>query len=143
MDTDIAEKLEGQIESQELTLKELFAADPERAQKMTVTAAGWTLDYSKNLVDAPTLKLLIKLAEKANLKAEIEKMFTGEHINKTENRAVLHTALRSTKTSGLTSTLPSLMPLMTIPYSSGILSWNTSIMTRDSTPKSRAGRCRR
>ena len=102
MDTDIAEKLEGQIESQELTLKELFAADPERAQKMTVTAAGWTLDYSKNLVDAPTLKLLIKLAEKANLKAEIEKMFTGEHINKTENRAVLHTALRSSKTSGLT-----------------------------------------
>ncbi len=102
MDTDIAEKLEGQIESQELTLKELFAADPERAQKMTVTAAGWTLDYSKNLVDAPTLKLLLKLAEKANLKAEIEKMFTGEHINKTENRAVLHTALRSSKTSGLT-----------------------------------------
>ena len=101
MDMDIAEQLEGQIESQELTLRELFAADPARAQKMTLTAAGWTLDYSKNLVDAPTLKLLLKLAEKAKLKEEIERMFTGEHINRTENRAVLHTALRSAKTEGL------------------------------------------
>ena len=101
MDIDTAEQLEGQIESKALTLKELFAEDPNRAEKMTVSAAGWTLDYSKNLIDEPTLKLLFKLAEKANLKAEIEKMFTGEHINKTENRAVLHTALRSSKTSGL------------------------------------------
>lgn len=101
MDIDIAERLAGQIESKELTLRELFDADPDRAAKMTVSAAGWTLDYSKNLVDEPTLKLLLRLAEKADLKAEIERMFTGEHINRTENRAVLHTALRSSKTSGL------------------------------------------
>lgn len=101
MDIDTAERLAGQIESKELTLRDLFASDPKRAEKMTVSAAGWTLDYSKNLVDEPTLKLLLKLAEKADLKAEIERMFTGEHINRTENRAVLHTALRSAKTSGL------------------------------------------
>ena len=101
MDIDTAEQLEGQIESKALSLKELFAADPKRAEKMTVSAAGWTLDYSKNLLDEPTLKLLLKLAEKANLRAEIERMFTGEHINETEDRAVLHTALRSGKTAGL------------------------------------------
>ena len=102
MDIDTAERLEGQIESNPLTLRELFAADPDRAAKMTVSAAGWTLDYSKNLLDEPTLKLLLRLAEKADLRAEIEKMFTGEHINRTENRAVLHTALRASKKSGLT-----------------------------------------
>ncbi len=102
MDIDTAELLEGQIESHALNLKDLFAADPARAEKMTATAAGWTLDYSKNLIDAPTLKLLLRLAEKANLKDEIEAMFNGEHINRTENRAVLHTALRSSKTEGLT-----------------------------------------
>jgi glucose-6-phosphate isomerase len=101
MDIDTAELLAGQIESREMNLKELFAEDPKRAEKMTVSAAGWTLDYSKNLVDEPTMKLLIRLAEKANLKQEIENMFNGEHINKTEDRAVLHTALRSSKTSGL------------------------------------------
>ena len=52
MDTDTAEQLEGQIESHDLKLKELFATDPGRAAKMTVSAAGWTLDYSKNLLDA-------------------------------------------------------------------------------------------
>ena len=101
MDTDTAEQLEGQIESHDLKLKELFATDPGRAAKMTVSAAGWTLDYSKNLLDTQTLTLLLKLAEKANLKTEIENMFTGKHINQTENRAVLHTALRSSKTTGL------------------------------------------
>lgn len=101
MDIETAELLAGQIESRDLILKELFAEDPKRAEKMTVSAAGWTLDYSKNLVDEPTMKLLIRLAEKANLKAEIENMFNGEHINKTEDRAVLHTALRSSKTEGL------------------------------------------
>lgn len=101
MDIDTAEKLAEQIETKDLNLKQLFAEDSDRAAKMTVTAAGWTLDYSKNLIDAPTLKLLIQLAEKSGLKAEIENMFKGEHINKTEDRAVLHTALRSSKTSGL------------------------------------------
>ena len=77
------------------TIKELFAEDPARAEKYTLSAAGWTLDYSKNRIDAATMKALVKMAEAADLKAEIEKMFTGEKINRTENRAVLHTALRN------------------------------------------------
>ena len=81
--------------SKTTTIKQLFAADPDRAAKYTLSAAGWTLDYSKNRIDANVMKALLKLAEAANLKAEIEKMFTGEKINRTENRAVLHTALRN------------------------------------------------
>ncbi len=77
------------------TIKELFAEDPSRAEKYTLSAAGWTLDYSKNRIDAAAMKALVKMAEAANLKVEIEKMFTGEKINRTENRAVLHTALRN------------------------------------------------
>ena len=77
------------------TIKELFAEDPARAEKFTVSAAGWTLDYSKNRIDAAAMKSLMKMAEAADLKIEIEKMFTGEKINRTEDRAVLHTALRN------------------------------------------------
>ena len=76
-------------------LREFFAADPNRAAKFTVSAAGWTLDYSKNRVDAKLMNALIALADASNLGDEIEKMFTGEHINVTEDRAVLHTALRN------------------------------------------------
>ena len=77
------------------TIKELFAEDPARAAKYTLSAAGWTLDYSKNRVNKAAMRALVKIAEEANLKGEIEKMFTGEKINRTENRAVLHTALRN------------------------------------------------
>ena len=77
------------------TLREYFAEDPGRAARFSLEAAGWFLDYSKNLVDANTMKALVKLAESAGLKAEIEKMFTGKKINATEGRAVLHTALRN------------------------------------------------
>ena len=77
------------------TIKELFAEDPARAEKFTVSAAGWTLDYSKNRIDAAAMKSLMKMAEAADLKSEIEKMFKGEKINRTEDRAVLHTALRN------------------------------------------------
>ena len=77
------------------TIKELFAADPDRARRYTVSAAGWTLDWSKNRIDASTWKALLNLAEASGLKSEIERMFTGEKINRTENRAVLHTALRN------------------------------------------------
>ncbi|MBQ3097271.1 MAG: glucose-6-phosphate isomerase [Kiritimatiellae bacterium] len=77
------------------TIKELFAEDPARAEKFTVSAAGWTLDYSKNRIDSAAMKSLMKMAEAADLKSEIEKMFTGEKINRTEARAVLHTALRN------------------------------------------------
>ena len=77
------------------TIKELFAGDPDRARRYTASAAGWTLDWSKNRIDASTWKALLNLAEASGLKSEIERMFTGEKINRTENRAVLHTALRN------------------------------------------------
>ena len=77
------------------TIKELFAEDPSRAESFSITAAGWTLDYSKNRVDASTMRTLRRLATAANLKGEIRKMFAGERINRTENRAVLHMALRN------------------------------------------------
>ena len=83
------------VASSKKTIKELFAEDPARARKFSAEAAGWFLDYSKNRVDRKAMKALVKLAEASNLRAEIEKMFTGEKINRTEGRAVLHTALRN------------------------------------------------
>jgi glucose-6-phosphate isomerase len=78
-----------------LHLRKLFADDPTRGERMTVEAAGLFLDYSKNRLTDETLKLLLKLAEEAGLRARIDAMFRGEKINITENRAVLHVALRA------------------------------------------------
>jgi glucose-6-phosphate isomerase len=78
-----------------LHLRKLFADDPTRGERMTVEAAGLFLDYSKNRITDETLKLLLKLAEEAGLRARIDAMFRGEKINITEKRAVLHTALRA------------------------------------------------
>ncbi|WP_433232371.1 glucose-6-phosphate isomerase [Actinomadura formosensis] len=75
-------------------LRELFADDPGRVDRMTVTAGDLHLDYSKHRVTSETMTLLVALAERAGLRARIEAMFTGEHINVSEDRAVLHTALR-------------------------------------------------
>ena len=80
-----------------LQLRDLFADDPARGERMTAEAAGVYLDYSKNRVNAETLKLLIELAQQAGLRARIDAMFRGEKINVTENRAVLHVALRAPK----------------------------------------------
>src|SRR6202789_2711871 len=79
------------------TLKQLFADDPARGERFTLEAAGIFLDYSKNRITNDTLKLLIQLAEESGLKARIDAMFRGEKINITENRAVLHVALRAPK----------------------------------------------
>ncbi|MCR5414701.1 MAG: glucose-6-phosphate isomerase [Kiritimatiellae bacterium] len=96
MDAQAWEKVDELIDrNQEKTIKDLFAEDPGRAERYSLEAAGWYLDYSKNRIDDATLKALLKLAEKAGLKDEIEKMFTGKKINATEGRAVLHTALRN------------------------------------------------
>ncbi len=96
MDALAWEKIDELIDlNQTKTLKDYFAEDPARAQTFSLEAAGWFLDYSKNRIDKAMMKALIKLAEKSNLKAEIEKMFTGKKINATEGRAVLHTALRN------------------------------------------------
>jgi glucose-6-phosphate isomerase len=78
-----------------LHLRELFAADPNRGERMTLEALGLYLDYSKNRVTAETLELLSELAVESGLKARIDAMFHGEKINITENRAVLHIALRA------------------------------------------------
>ena len=77
-------------------LRELFTADPGRGQRFTAETDGIFLDYSKNRVTEETLKLLIALAEESGLRA-IEAMFRGDKINITENRAVLHVALRAPK----------------------------------------------
>ncbi len=78
-------------------LRELFAGDPKRGQRMAVEAVGLYLDYSKNRVTDETLKLLVQLAEESGLRKRIAAMFSGEKINITENRAVLHVALRAPK----------------------------------------------
>lgn len=80
-----------------LHLRTLFADDPRRGEHMTAEAAGLYLDYSKNLVTDETLKLLMQLAEECRLRQRIDAMFCGEKINITENRAVLHVALRAPK----------------------------------------------
>jgi glucose-6-phosphate isomerase len=76
-------------------LRKLFAADPERGKRMTLEAAGLYLDYSKNRITGQTIKLLLQLAEESGLRTRIDAMFRGEKINKTEDRAVLHVALRA------------------------------------------------
>jgi glucose-6-phosphate isomerase len=76
-------------------LRTLFADDPLRSERMTAEAAGVFLDYSKNRLDDEALRLLIELAEQSELRARIEAMFRGEKINVTEDRAVLHVALRA------------------------------------------------
>ncbi len=82
-------------EMQGATIRDLFAKDAGRAERMTAEAAGLRLDYSKNRITDETLSLLVKLAEACGLKQRTEAMFTGEKINVTEGRAVLHVALRA------------------------------------------------
>ncbi|MBA4505246.1 glucose-6-phosphate isomerase [Corynebacterium sanguinis] len=77
-----------------LSLRELFAAEANRADTYTFDAAGLHVDLSKNLIDNDILEALLSLADEASLTTRIEDMFTGVHINNTEDRAVLHTALR-------------------------------------------------
>ena len=81
-------------EIRERHLRDLFAADPTRGERLTAEGAGLFLDYSKNRVGDDTLRLLVGLAEDRDLAGRIEAMFTGERINVSENRSVLHTALR-------------------------------------------------
>jgi glucose-6-phosphate isomerase len=80
---------------QEVHLRDLFAADPARGERLTAEAAGLYLDYAKQRVTDETMRLLVALAEEADLAGRIAAMFRGDKINVTENRAVLHTALRA------------------------------------------------
>ena len=82
-------------------LRDLFAADPGRGERLTAQASGIYLDYSKNRVTDETMALLVELAEESGVPARRDAMFRGEHINVSENRAVLHTALRLPATATL------------------------------------------
>ena len=84
-----------------LHLRQLFASDPARAERFTLEAAGLTLDYSKNRITAETMRLLVQLAEESGLSDRIEAMFRGDRINTSENRSVLHVALRMPKSATL------------------------------------------
>jgi glucose-6-phosphate isomerase len=81
--------------TRKLHLRNLFAEDPARGERLTVDALGIYLDYSKNRITGETVKLLLGLAEESGLRARIDAMFRGDKINVTENRAVLHVALRA------------------------------------------------
>ena len=81
----------------EKNIKELFAEDPQRGEKMNLNAAGLFLDFSKNRITEKTLELLLKLAEESGLRERIDSMFRGDKINISENRSVLHVALRTPK----------------------------------------------
>ncbi len=83
-------------------LRELFAEDPARGETMTATAGDLYLDYSKHRTTDGTIALLVALAERAGLRERIDAMFRGERINTTEDRAVLHTALRAPRTASIT-----------------------------------------
>ena len=76
-------------------LRTLFAEDPKRGERLTADACGLYLDYSKHRVRDETIRLLVRLAEESDLRARIDAMFRGEKINVTEQRAVLHVALRA------------------------------------------------
>ncbi len=80
-------------------LRELFGTDPGRGERLSVEAAGIYLDYSKNRITDETIRLLIELAEQSGLRNHIDAMFDGEKINITEDRAVLHVALRAPRTA--------------------------------------------
>jgi glucose-6-phosphate isomerase len=94
------------------TLRELFKDDPARGTRFNAEACGLFLDYSKNRVTDETLKLLIALAEQSGLKQHTEAMFTGEKINTTEDRAVLHIALRAPKSESIKVDGEDVVPLV-------------------------------
>src|ERR1700683_1705956 len=82
-------------------LRKLFADDPKRGERLTLEAAGIFLDYSKHRIDDQTIKLLLQLADESRLRERIDAMFSGEKINITKKRAVLHVALRAPKGSSI------------------------------------------
>ena len=82
-------------------LRDLFAQDPQRGQRLALEAAGIYLDYSKNRITDETLRLLVQLAEQSGLRERIDAMFRGDRINVTERRAVLHVALRAPRTASI------------------------------------------
>ncbi len=99
-----------QKKMRDVSLRDLFADDPERVRRMTAEAAGVFLDYSKNRITDETLKLLCDLAEQSGLRARIDAMFRGDKINVTEGRAVLHVALRAPKSKTISTDGQNVVP---------------------------------
>jgi len=89
------------VQMKNVSMKEMFANDPKRAEKLHVQWKDFLVDYSKNIINQDTLNLLQDLAKEVSLKSAIEGYFFGENINQTENRAVLHTALRAPETANV------------------------------------------
>jgi len=85
----------------DIHLRKLFAAEPERAERFTIEAVGLNADLSKNRITAETVTLLVALAEESGLRNHIEAMFRGDRINVSENRAVLHVALRAPRSESI------------------------------------------
>jgi glucose-6-phosphate isomerase len=94
----------------EASMQEMFVNDPSRAQKFSIQWNDFLVDYSKNIVNQETLALLQDLANEVNLKSAIGKYFSGENINQTEDRAVLHTALRSPNTASILAEGKNIIP---------------------------------
>ena len=86
---------------QDAHLRQLFIDDPKRGERLTIETGGVFLDYSKNRITDETVRLLVKLAEQCGLRAKIDAMFRGDRINITEDRAVLHVALRAPRTASI------------------------------------------
>src|SRR5215469_13501626 len=82
-------------------LRDLFAEDPDRGERLTAEAVGLYLDYSKNRITDETMRLLVELAQESGVPERRDAMFRGEHINVSEDRAVLHVALRMPATASL------------------------------------------
>jgi glucose-6-phosphate isomerase len=96
------QKLQAHFEqTKNLHMKDMFAADPQRTEKMHIEWQDFLVDYSKNRVSAETMDLLLELANELELKEAIQHYFSGDVINQTENRAVLHTALRGADTDAI------------------------------------------
>src|SRR5262245_20437105 len=92
-----AELTKHHAEVADIHLRKLFADDPGRGARLALLADGIYLDYSKNRITDETMRLLVDLAEQSGLRQRIDAMFAGERINITEDRAVLHVALRAPK----------------------------------------------
>ena len=113
VDTAEWRALQGHFEDmKERHLRDLFAGDPGRGKDLTLEAADLFLDYSKNRVTSETMELLVALAERAGLRQKIDDMFAGKHINVTEDRAVLHVALRAPKDVSIVVDGQNVVPLV-------------------------------
>ncbi|RZJ64678.1 MAG: glucose-6-phosphate isomerase, partial [Flavobacterium sp.] len=97
-------------EMQYASMREMFANDPERSEKFHIEWNDFLVDYSKNIIDATTMKLLCGLARETGLESAIQSYFSGEAINRTEGRAVLHTALRSPESADVKVDGQNIMP---------------------------------